>query len=491
MTVSNKKKLEIENLTQPTDTKKEIFQQGGKITMKEWIKSANTNALPSIKRDNTNAVRTDLITNSKPALGRDQGTISAYNKSPRERLMSGLHKLSNTGTTAGDVTSVLVGAPVMSGAKLLRPDNYFKGVGSDNDIKDALLEIGGDLLNVAPVVGIGAKVGKPIARAFAEARSPYTASMKKAWNATSDLPLIKRGQNALKASTLGKSLEGDVAGYNYFNMSPEQTATKIKGDVSVLPGTRHTETSLSYNSAPIYWNKATQLAGAKNSKWSIVRSGGIDETNFGGVNGKRIFDAIPNSLKDEHADLLAHNSLKKHMYKEQLNQGGITKQAYRNRVSAADNSLNTALMDPLMLSELNGEGRYTEFLQNYKPQMDAGIEKVNALTGLNFPMSKIKAEGGYELPNLVGINDLKQRSKTVFKDILGNTRDNITLNREINNAVKKKDNYAINALKDYKEDAKFEMYEPGRLQRKLDVTRTGSKIFNMNLDDLTKMYDGQ
>jgi len=495
MKVSNKKVISLEELDLSVDNQREQFQEGGKLTLKDFIKmkGKRPESAPA-QIDNT---RVTLAPRNKIAakLGmagivqnenmvRDQGTISTYNKSGREEWLSSLTKLehkTNDSPLVGLLTS-----PVKSVLKLLRPDKYFDGVNSDEKLKSAVLNMGGDVVNglaaVVPAVR-GAKLASETGVALSEATQPYRSTAMETFRATKDLGLVSRVKNAANSGTLAKNFANDVTAHNYFNMSPEKALAKLNSEVKIKPGAYQTETSLSFNSSPLMWQKASTAS----KEWTPIRTGKLQDTNMSGVNGKRVFEAIPKSMIAEEkpaVDAILNNINES---KRMSKMWPETKMQSRYNIDFQQNQLNTHFLQKMDANSLEGLSLQKEFLHNYKPVMDAGIINMNKRSGLNFPMNEVIVDG-YKQPNLAMVRDINTRYKMVGKDITQGTKDIMQLNRELKNAKSTGNQWMVDQLKISKDLRRWQPNKPGMIEDRLQYLRETQATNNMRLDDL---YENQ
>lgn len=165
----------------------ESFQSGGSLSRKGVYAPVNSkDTMLPFKQEST-VVK--LAPQQKPAgqfvngqyvnnsMGRDNGTISAYNKSPREKFMSTIYKVGDVGN---GVLTGLVSQPALSAGKLLRPDKYFDGVNSDAALGDAIVNMGGDAMNVLPIAGAIPSAGKGVVKAVSMLPHPLAKMLPEA-----------------------------------------------------------------------------------------------------------------------------------------------------------------------------------------------------------------------------------------------------------------------------------------------------------------------
>lgn len=424
MKVSSK---HTENSSLLTDVELPSLQTGGKVPLLD-IREQKT-VLPS-KQDNTK-LKSTLKSKVGPAdYSRWQGEINTYDKSPRERLLSTMYKVANTGN--GALTG-LVASPVISGAKLLRPDKYFKGVNSDSKFGSAVGEMGVDLLNVAPVlpalrkgVGMGRDMGRAVGDAFGD-------SVERGWYAfknTSDLPIKKRVDNALLATGVGKERVGDQLDNMYFDMTPDQARYAMsQSRIQSPPGAVIGDYTMSVDSSPLYWMNAAK--GGKD--WKILRTGMTQEVTDAGYMGRRVGAAFPEEVRPLYNKFVDEAAIADKKVMDQFNSGEISSQTKKNLLR--DNHPNQRMFDELKKGK-EGFPHLKAWFDNYKATMDKGVKMVNEQSGLNFPLTKIRgAESGnpkklaYSQPTSLAVKGGHVRTMQTFKSNLQDIPRHYLINR--------------------------------------------------------------
>jgi hypothetical protein len=284
-------------------------------------------------------------------------------------------------------------------------------------VKDPSLEnvirLGGDLLQAVPftrgVAGGARTLGKDL--------SPYVSKATKTYKATSDIPsAYNRLRNAIYSGSTAHELPGDMMHHAYFRMTPEQVTAKIAAEKAGAPaGAMLGDLNMSINSTPLYFTNATREAKA----FTPIRTGEMQLTNSYGWRGKRVEDAIPFEIKQK--------------YSKELSEFKNTQLDWENRIkNAAPEDRTNLMLEKLAYEEDNNPIKtmldyarreepdsYRKFIQNYKPEMDRPIERLNNATGLNFPMSKVTDDyflpGFYETPTAISIKDPAARVKSILQ----------------------------------------------------------------------------
>lgn len=413
------------------------FQQGGSLAA--WVKSLDINKLKKNEASKTESTKTVIAPHAKPAgtitlpngmkqsglvLPSSQGEIKSGNKSLRETIMSGVYKLNDSGN--GNGTMNLLTSPILAGGRLLRADKYFNSVQSDSDLKDALFNVGMDALEVAPVGAGIAKAGKfagEVGTAFNQSVKPYITQGKNTWNATKNLAPLKRLDNAVYTATTAKQVPGDVMGRSFFNMDADHVANKINKERNQMAkGGYATEGSLSINSSPLFFKTLSRLG----KDYKVIRTGKGQLVNTSGYKGNRVFDAIPEQLKEGFMNEI--NSLESTAKMLSDNKG-----MQKSFVQSSKDMLSGQMLD---MAANQYPRFYREFLENYKPIMDEGITALEKKTGLGLKPTKLKEahEGTFDAPFYVQptvgvIKNPNARLGMVAKDILKSTQSNYILNK--------------------------------------------------------------
>ena len=332
-------------------------------------------------------------------------------------------------------------------------------------VKDPSLEnvirLGGDLLQAVPftrgVAGGARTLGKDL--------SPYVSKATKTYKATSDIPsAYNRLRNAIYSGSTAHELPGDMMHHAYFRMTPEQVTAKIAAEKAGAPaGAMLGDLNMSINSTPLYFTNATREAKA----FTPIRTGEMQLTNSYGWRGKRVEDAIPFEIKQK--------------YSKELSEFKNTQLDWENRIkNAAPEDRTNLMLEKLAYEEDNNPIKtmldyarreepdsYRKFIQNYKPEMDRPIERLNNATGLNFPMSKVTDDyflpGFYETPTAISIKDPAARVKSILQGA------------------------GKNALKTFNEDSGLEAlskFKPGDI-------KAANKLKKERINDIEADYQGR
>lgn len=496
MKISNKLIDLIEQ--EKSDTTVQSFQSGGSLSRESIYAPVNRERtmLPS-KQEGT-VVK--LAPQQKPAgqfvngqyvnnsIGRDNGTVSAYNKSPREKLMSSIYKVADVGN--GALTGI-VAQPALSATKLLRPDKYFDGVQSDSDVGRSVGEMAGDVLAVAPVapyISAGAKMvgseAKQIARATADAFEGSLGYAKDTYRATSDLPFAKRVRNAAYSGSASKSRIGDVVDHKYFHMSPEEVSRAMVSEKIDAPrGAVIADFNMSANSSPLYWAQTAKDAGGAKT-FTTVRTGGLQEVNNTGVNGKRVSAAFSDAVTPKYNNYVDEASGVKEILDNSLASGKINREMYN---STMDNLNPNRRMFRDMHASKNSFPHLREWFENYKPTMDKGIEMVNANTGLNFPMTTIKGASSGNAAKLRYVQptalSIKGGGTRVMQTLRSNLAD-IPRHYQLN---KVRDGALADKVDQLKGRLQYETIDRPTYQRQLDYLHKDDN--SKTLDQLLSEYE--
>jgi hypothetical protein len=314
--------------------------------------------------------------------------------------------------------------PIEHATNIINPLSFVNAVADVPEagyefIKDPSLgtgvRLGGDLLQAVPLVS-GVAGG---AATMAEELSPFLKKGMKTYKATSDIPsAYNRLRNAIYSGSTAQELPGDMMHHAYFRMTPEQVTAKIAAEKAGSPaGAMLGDLNMSINSTPLYFTNATREAKA----FTPVRTGEMQPTNSFGWRGKRVEDAIPFEIKQKYGKELSEfkknqldwESKIKNAAPEDRERLMLEKLAYEE-----DNNPIKTMLDYARREEPDS---YKKFIQNYKPEMDRPIERLNNATGLNFPMSKVTdydwGPGFYETPTAISIKNPNVRVKSILESV--------------------------------------------------------------------------
>lgn len=302
----------------------------------------------------------------------------------------------------------------------------------DDGSNGEALSIIGDIANLLPLVSPTTKVIRPYLRNLNYTAGELIPALKEATNVfrgTSDLPFVKRLSNAKNAGLSELHMNNDIRGHSYFNLTPEEVAAKISAEkAQSLAGTLHSDSNMSLNSAPLYYNTAARDA----EKFVPVRTTKFNPVNKYGFQGKRIDKAIPDYIKEKHSAFFDEYKIAEKNANELYN-----RQA--ENINSYPEQYRQTLMDDLMrdkkrsLDEYNPNKRILErisngpmsledaqglnqFVDNYKPNIDNTIKALNNKTGLNIPLSRINKEGWLDIPEVHTINNPSARVKDYYNN---------------------------------------------------------------------------
>ncbi len=302
----------------------------------------------------------------------------------------------------------------------------------DDGSNGEALSIIGDIANLLPLVSPTTKLIKPYLRNLNYTAGELLPALKEATNVfrgTSDLPFVKRLSNAKNAGLSELHMNNDIRGHSYFNLTPEEVAAKISAEkAQSLAGTLHSDSNMSLNSAPLYYNTAARDA----EKFVPVRTTKFNPVNRAGFQGKRIDKAIPDYIKEKHSAFFDEYKIAEKNANELYN-----RQA--ENINSYPEQYRQTLMDDLMrdkkrsLDEYNPNKRILErisngpmsledaqglnqFVDNYKPNIDNTIKALNNKTGLNIPLSRINKEGWLDIPEVHTINNPSARVKDYYNN---------------------------------------------------------------------------
>lgn len=262
-------------------------------------------------------------------------------------------------------------------------------------------------LGMLPVAGEAYMFGQNMVPYVKEGAS----AAKTAFKATADLPFGTRVRNAANAGALKFPIQGDVPGHAYFNMTPDEVKKAMATEMSDLPkGAFTKDGSMSNNSAPLYWTQAARSG----PEFQFVRTGETQSLNRAGVKGKRVSQAIP-----DEAYAMPEFEATANMIRTEINnlkQLG-TPSALERAADLEKNGFGRAaletLTDQTYYNKPEAVRIYNQFLQNYKPTLDAPIAAVNKRTGLNFPMTSINRSLDFVQPTIYAVkgNPLQRISR--------------------------------------------------------------------------------
>ena len=243
--------------------------------------------------------------------------------------------------------------------------------------------------------------------------SPVVKNAAKTFQNTSDLPLRTRIKNAINAGTLEVPVEGDIDSHSYFMMSPKEVQSAMVKERAQLPrGAYSFDDNMSANAAPLFWNQIARSP----KDFTFVRPGTSQLLNSAGTKGRRVVQAFPKIPEDYIPEI------------SQVKQGINNRIEFLKKLDTDDARTTIAkieeegwvpeLLDMLPYSR-NNDARHAAimevFMSNYKPVLDAPIERVNLRTGLNFPNTEIVSDNKnlsrYVQPSVYAIkgNPLRDR----------------------------------------------------------------------------------
>jgi hypothetical protein len=236
---------------------------------------------------------------------------------------------------------------------------------------------------------------------------------------TSDLPFVKRVDNAINAASLEIPYVGDITSHSYFHMTPQEVKYKMMREVERLPqGASTFDRNMSANSSPLYWNQAARNA---NKDFTIIRTGENQQLNTGGTQGRRVAEAIPMEMYYRYPDIMQDFNNRV----DQLKKMGNVDQAKKLYKQGVSNDILNELTEEIVTKGQTRKetiGLYNKFLENYKPELDKPINLVNGVTGLNFPKTKIVTnESEFPFFTQPTIAAVKGNPKQRFKNLLPKT----------------------------------------------------------------------
>jgi N-acetyl-anhydromuramyl-L-alanine amidase AmpD len=241
---------------------------------------------------------------------------------------------------------------------------------------------------------------------------PYIKQAARTFKKTGDIPsLKKRLQNAVYSGSLAKDHAGDFTHHSFFDMTPEEVASRIAYEKKIAkPGAALGDYNMSLNSTPLYWRHGLRDA----DQLKIVRTGEMQGVNTAGFKGKRINQAIPQTIKDIYKKDYDDFKIIKDRADKMLSNGDISKRDYDTYLYENDPT-------KIVLNNLkyqHSKEQMDEFLKNYKPELDNPIIDVNKKTGLNFPMSDVGSNNFFRTPTSISIKNPNARLATILKTSL-------------------------------------------------------------------------
>ena len=256
--------------------------------------------------------------------------------------------------------------------------------------------------------------------------NPAIKGFSKAYRATPSLSTARRIENATNAAAVKMGyVSGDINGHSYYNMTPDAVKRAMGNEMVNLPkGAYSVDGSMSKNSAPLFWTQAARSP----KDFTLVNTGEMQPLNWSGRIGKRISNALPADAESVIPDIANY---KKELqdridYLRQLNDP----QSLFKAAQLEKEGLTSQIVSDLpWLSSVDKRAQSTlkEFLNNYKPTLDAPIMEVNRKTGLGFPMTQIveenignkagELERLFEQPTIYAV---KGNPVSRFPKILGN-----------------------------------------------------------------------